>query len=371
MTTAGSLSISFDDLFGSSPEDISIDKLEDVINGVMADTFRTSNHDPCELVRVVEQGKIQWLTVEEADALLKNKSDDPKNHLQRALQNAMRNDARSLAQEMRILIALAHGTLERYRKENAIPENEIQRTEPVILRIGRQALFIINQLREIELKIQQVRAKNTILADFEKKVSELLHVQKQGEQDKALELAKEVAMMKTKYVRITRGLSSDTQEAYSLRLEVQNQKKTILSSHRYLAAQREGALQEELQDKRRTIQNLKAVLAKTAEGEKDRYQSALHEHEIGATKSVKELQVVQKEQQVLEQQEKETETIITHVRTNLQKKAADSGQKPIVQPSAPAQEPPPAPPEQPAEEPQAPEKKSARRRMVVIDRRKH
>lgn len=355
------VSISFDDLFGSTPDNISLDKLENVLDSVVTDTFRSAGQDENELVRVVENGSIRWLPFEEAETLLKEKDENSDQSLQKSIQTAIRGDSRVLAQEMRVLVTLAYGTLNKYRENRAIPETEIQRTEPLIMRVGRQSLFILDQLFDIEKRIKSIRQQNPILKTFEKRVADLLKLQKQGEQEQALIVAKEIAGMKSKYVRLTRGLASDTQEAMGFRLQIQQQKKSILSHQRYLAAQREGALHEEIQDSRKTIENLKYVLAKSSAEEKNRYQENLQNEETHVQRSENELSKVQKEQAVLEKQEQETDQVISHVQKTIDAEGKSAEKKP----------PPPAEPkpEPVKEELPTEEKKTPRRRMHVINRR--
>ena len=338
----GSISISFDEIFGSNPENITLDKLEEIVSQVVSETIQNTNRDPNELVRIVEDGKISFLTYEEAERILNSKEKNLKDNLQKNLQNAIRGDSKTLAQEMRVLIAIAQGTVNKYRESHLIPEPELLRTEPQIMRIGRQIINILNQLIEIEQKIRAIRGKNPLMATFEKKISELLVLQKQGEHDAALLLAKEIAGLKIRYLRLSKTLDSDQRQSQFVRLDIQHQKKMILNMQRYLTAQRVGVLQEALEDTRKTINNIKAVLVKSSSDDKDRYSKVLNHHETIAVKSSKELTTLEKEKNILEIQEKETDLVITCVEKTLKKdqeRAAPSAPTAVKAPPPVPQEP--------------------------------
>jgi len=358
--------ISFDEIFGSSPEDVSIEKLESFLEEVVSDSFKDSAASPDELVRVVGQNGIQWMTAEEAEAYARSSSENQDETLKQNLHHAMRSDSRVLAQELRIVFLLANSTLNKYRDQKLIPIGEVQRTEPLLTRLSRQVSFELGALREVEDRMKEVRQKHPVLAEFEKKMGLLLKFQKNGDSNKAIVVAKELAAIKNTYVRISRGLTSDTNESTSHRIDLQRQKKSIISCHKYLAAQREGVLQTEIQDLRESVKSLKAVLAKSADHEKERYEVTLNHSETQLDKNETELNVVQKERTILEIKEKETEALITKMETTVQSGSLVAKEKPVQEkPAAPPESTPPEPEPEVVEE----KSKASIRRMHTATRR--
>ncbi len=311
MDTNG-VTISFDDIFGGNPEDISLSKLEGFLEKVVTDTFQQNRTNPNELVRVVDNGVVTWMTADEAEAYLQPSENENEN-LKQSIHNALRGDRRILEQEIKVLFILAHNTLHQYRDKKLIPVSEIQRIEPNLIRLGRQVNFQLGSLKTIDDRMKLVRTNEPILDAFENKMGELLNLQKMGKREEAARIAQDLAGMKHKYVRLSRGLESDTHESSSIRVDLQRDKKSILSTHRYLVAQREGVLQEETHDLRTNIETMKSLL-KSAEGEKKiNYELSLSDKSMQLDVREKELVVVKKEQSVLKKKEDETTSIIEHL----------------------------------------------------------
>ena len=356
-----SITISFDDIFGGNPENVSIARLESFLEKVVEDTFLQHAQNPNELVRVVDLGGIRWMTAEEADAYLDGLGDaDSDKQLRRNIQQALRGDTRILEQEIKVIFLLANNTLKQYRDNHLIPEAEIQRSEPNLIRLGRQVNFQISQLWEIDARVQDLRKTHPILDEFEQKMGELLNLQKNGRHEEAAAIAHELATTKHHYVRLSRGLKSDTEASSRTRLELQRHKKSVLSTHRYLVAQREGVLQEETHDLRESVEGLKVLLQRSAEERRANFALSLEEKSGLLAHAEKELVAVQKEQKVLKKKEDETEQIIEKM------ESAISPPKEAVAPSF--TQPAPAPQPEAVEEPEEPQK--ARQRMAAIDRRR-
>ena len=357
MAAAESLSISFEDIFGPSPEDVTPERLEQFLNEVMADTFKSLSRSPNELVRVVEEGRITWMTVEQAEQAMQSQEGSPDEKRQKNIEKVLYTDPRIISQELRVLLLLGMGTLNLYREKQQIPLSEIQRVEPQLLRVGRQVNFLLSELKEIEARMKEARRKNPLIEEFESKMGDLLVHQKEGQTDEAVKLARELASLKTRYVFLSRGLNSFQNDSYRVRTDLQRQKKGVLSCQRYLAAQREGAIQVELQDLRKGIDNIKSVLARESQEKQQRYKELLSEREEKVDLSQRELSAVQREQTVLEQKEKETEAVISHI----QNKILDS--IPTPEPLPPETVPETAKPEEkPAESAAPPPEKSEKHR---------
>ncbi len=316
MSNKHELSVTFDDLFGNDPDNLRLERLDAILEKVVFETFRKERINPDELIRVVDQGKVIWMTAEEADKILKQEPQD----LQENIQQALRGDFKMIAQELQILFLLSQHTLKSYAEQSLIPANEIQRSQPQLLRLGRQIVTLLDQLRESEHYIRKTRKENPILCQFEERMAAFLKAQREGAQDEAMVLAQELAKIKARYVRISQGLVQVTHQSQKLRLDIQHHKKSLLSLQKYLMAQREGVLQDNIRDMRKTIESLQGALKRTQEEKRKQYQDALQEREAIVHQNNKELQAVQKEFSILEKKENETEQLIVGLEDHLHKK---------------------------------------------------
>lgn len=352
---ADGITISFDDIFGNHPEDVSMSKLEGFLDQFVSDLLKRNSHNPNHLVRIVDRGTIRWITTEEAESYLHADDHDQDAQLQKNIQQAIRGDSRILDQEIRILFLLANNTLKQYRTNQLIPESEVQRLEPTIIRLGRQVNFLLGQLREIERRMRELRIKYPILDEFERKMGMLLNLQKEGNRQAAAAIANQLATMKHTYVRLSRALKSDIDDGVRLRLNLQRQKKSILSAHRYLVAQRVGILQTETQDLRANVENLKVLLRRSDEERKSTVERSLAFKSDQLVTKEQELGVVQKEHGIIKKKEDETARVISQIEKTIAPKPEET--------QAPKSS-------QPAETPTNAEAPKDQQRMLVLERRK-
>ncbi len=348
--------VSFDEIFGSSPEEITPDRLNRFLDEILDDVHKKTNRSPDELVRIVERGRVSWMTTAEAEKVLQENESEQQESLKKSIQYAMRGDSHVLEQEIRILFMLAAGSLKKYQAQRLIPQEEIDRAEPQLIRIGRQINFQLNELRAVEQRIQEVRSKNPILERFEHGMGKLINFQKQGNTHEATKLAMELSSLKKKYVLISKGLTGDINLSYKNRMEVQRSKKSVLSWQRYLYAQREGVLHSELQASKKTIENIKFLLAKEEGEKKDYYQNELQDSVEKAGQGQKELLAVQKGQAILKKQEDETDAVIEHIQGTVEGSEGESQEKTAEKTKIKDE----------SEEPQTQQKQ--RRRMISVER---
>lgn len=302
--------IDYDTLLPPDADDLTPDRLESVLEKVIADALKQASLEGAALIRVAGDDGIRFLTLEEAAAYVQSSPEKEESDLKRNLEKALREDPRVLEKEIQIVLWLARLTLKKYRDNALILPEEIRRVEPQLLRLARQVHYQLKKLRECSHKIKELRQKHPILTEFEQKVIQLLQYQKAGDQDQARELAHQLGMIKHQYLRFSRGIESDIQASNILRLDLQRQKKSILSCHRYLAAQREGRLQETSHGLRKNINSLKSLLLKVHEEKKPMVTQALGAQSRKFMDTQQEIQLVQKEQAVLKRQESETERLI-------------------------------------------------------------
>ncbi|MBZ0255339.1 hypothetical protein K8I31_04725, partial [bacterium] len=130
----------------------------------------------------------------------------------------------------------------------------------------------------------------------------------------------------------------------------------------YLAVQREGVLQEESQDLRKKIDNLKVLLQKTVKEKVEAYTTQLGQQETRLDENQSELEAVQREIAYLNFKEKETEGVISGMEEKLGVVATE---QPKEERAAQA----PQPVEQ-QQEASPEEEKKKRIRMAIMDQRR-
>ncbi len=363
MNIQSEASISFDAIFGNASETISLDKIDSFLEKAIQECFHNTKINPNELIRFVDKGKVFWMTAEQAEQYMAGMDEEHKNDIEKKIQESLRGDAKFLSQEIRILLSMAFSTIQQYQKGQMIPDEELNRISQALQRTGRAVLTTLDQLRQVEQNMVSTRQKNPVLDEFEKKMAQFLTLQKKGEKEKAALLAKELVHLKKRYLIVSKVLNNDKNQSHHYRLDTQRHKKTILSNQRYLAAQREGVLQSELQDQRKSIQNIQAVLAKEAGEGRLKYEQLLKTGEENQTKTETELNVVQKERVIFEKKEKETEEVI-------QKMEVELSESPESAPPAKAEKTPPAKePERSKTEPVEEEDAKAVKRMARVRQR--
>ncbi|MFB3789187.1 MAG: hypothetical protein ACE15F_22740 [bacterium] len=364
MNNPASFTVSYDALLPPDPENFKLEQLEDLFEKAVLEIVKQSSREGDVLVRVTSKDGVHFMTLAEADAYLNRPSQEETDELKKSIEKALREDPRVLEKEIRVILLFARITLRKYRENGMISQEEIRRVEPQMLRLARQVDYQLKKLRECFLKINELRHKHPILGEFEQKVVQLLHCHKTGDRGQANELARQLGSIKHQYLRLSRGIESDIQASHSLRINLQRQKKSILSCHRYLTAQREGLLQETAHGLRKNIDNLKILLTTSREDKKPVVSQALGDQSHKFTRNQQELQAVQKEKAVLKRKEDETGRIIQTMESVLH----PPGKKPQTlkipaETSTPASPGPVTPP--------ASEAIPAAKRMVIMENRKN
>ncbi len=358
MNSQNNLFLSFDDIFGKSQDDVSMRRMEHILEEVLQQTFENASASPHEFVHVVTHDGIQWMTTAQAQALIQSNEENKNSELQKSIQIAMQGSSKLLAQEHKILFLIAQNTLNRYRLKQLIPLEEVQRCEPNVLRLGRTVCSLLDKLIEVEIRIKEIRETHPVLKEFEQKMGLFLTHQKNGDQQEAQKLAQDLSTLKKRYFVASRGLSSDSNQSMVLRRDLQNQKKSILSWQRYLAAQRAGQLQSTLQDDRRMIENLQVVFSKSSLDKQLEYNKLLEQKKLSYNSGQLELGAVQHEQVLLEQKEKETEAVIEHLHEEI---TGETKSKPVSHDKRK---------DTPQVVPERKEKQPASARMVIMERQK-
>lgn len=322
-------SISFESVFGTTPDDIPLAQVENFLDKVVQEHFQKTKSDPNQLIRLVDRGKVLWMTAEQAENYISQMDEEHRKSAEKKLNETLRGDSQVLSQEIKILLLMAFGTLKRFNQEKLIPHPEILRIERVLNRLGRTVYTTLDNLRQVEQHMRDTRRKNPVADEFERKMAQFLTWQKQGENEKAAILAKDLVTLKKKYVIVSKVLTNDKNQSQTHRLEAQRQKKSILSNHKYLSAQREGVLQDEQKDLQTNINNVRAIIDKEQGDSRQKYEELLKVNEDKQSQNAQELSVVQREKVILEKKEKQTDELIQQMETELsaEPQTAESPQK--------------------------------------------
>lgn len=296
---------------------LSYEQLVHTLLAVQTQQVQQRNLPATQLIRVVNDGTVQWMTAGEAQAIL-SRHDGASEALERSIQDALSGDRETLTIELRLMIASTFVQIQEYRESNKVEQTELKRVEPQLVRIGRYVNGKLQNLDEIETKITQTREANPIFNEFETLMGKMLISQREGRLDEAQNLAQKLAGLKQRYVILGRGLNYVTNQAYGLRNDLQRSKRNIISTQRYLSAQRRIKIASE-------INQLKTELASLVQGD---IKAAL----IGPNgQKIKEIRTklldVKEEASTLKtasefyaRQQKETEAVLDHIANHVLKK---------------------------------------------------
>jgi hypothetical protein len=254
--------ISFEDLCGSSNGSLSMERVEAFLNKIVDIASQQANVNPTALVRVVHNGRVTWMTQEQASEYLQETGS--KSNLRKDIEAALKGDLKNVRQELEILLALGHYTLEKFKENEAIPPDEIKRIEPGLQRRQYEIQEGVNQTSESEAIVNDKRRRNPVIEEFEELMGQLLKVKATGNMEAATEIAKVLALKKKNYILITRSIEPDVKTIYYHRLSLQKTKKRLLHTQNELCSTRQDSLVLELNDLKSSI-NL--VQAQTQEAE--------------------------------------------------------------------------------------------------------
>ncbi len=243
--------VGFGDIFGGEDQsDLSVEKFDDFWDRARPIEAKKKGIDPNQLVRFVHNGKIHWITQDEASTYLQlaNTEDKKENAVKKEIKRAMRGETQSLSDELNVLLAISASTLNRYKRDDSIAEEEVRRIEPTLQKRFQEVEQNVGNLRDVEGIVSQKRKKEPIFDEYEQKLGEMMNLQRMGKTAEAAQLAQELAAKKRQYVIMSRAIEPDVYTTYHYRMELQKCKKRVLSIQKYLAAQRENSLESEIED---------------------------------------------------------------------------------------------------------------------------
>jgi len=307
--------------------EVSLGELYKALDRLVNTAVSKRNINPNELVRVVDNGKVSWITARQAQRYLESDAQSG-DGLREKVERALKGDARILHQELRVLLAIAAGTFENLNDEGLIDEKEEERIRLSIRRRESEISDTFTQLYEVEGRISAARARQPLIAEYENRMGQLLNLQSQGKMDEARELARYLAMEKKKYVLMSHAIEPDVYTAYFHRLNAQKTRKKTLNLQQNLCQKKEGAIGlriDQLHARMETIENRINLADTTTATDPTQAEIALRAKEelLLANHEIKQasdqLAAVQTETQVLVKQEKEAQMVIEHIATNVLK----------------------------------------------------
>lgn len=320
--------VSFDQIFGSDGESTSFERVEAFLDKVVAVASEQAQQDPNQLVRVVSNGKVTWMTQEQALDFIKiNDTQQMKKDIERAL----RGELKVIRQELEILIAIAMYTLDHYKTNEILDEKEIQALEPSINRRRRELNDGVSETASSETLLAEKRKRAPVLQEYETNMADFLSSKARGDMQRAAELAKWLEMNKKKYVLLSRSIEPDVRTIYYHRLNLQKTKKRIINTQNELCTSRQDALKVELQ----TIRSqLNKVQQATINSESDGMESAVGDLrdlsrtdntiDVGEAQKMlaektNELTALENESKVLEKQSNEVQGVINVIAVDVLK----------------------------------------------------
>lgn len=315
--------ISFSDLIGEGQEMLSMERVESLLGKISNKITGAANISPNQLVRVMHNGKVIWMTQKQAADYAAQPPDE--NKLQKDVLRALKGELNIIRQELEILLALARYTLNHFKENEAISKEEIERIEPALKRRQSEINEGISQTAESESVLRQKRRRNPLLDEYEDLMGEFINVKTTGNREIAMNLAKQLASKKRQYLLLTRAIEPDVRTINYHRLNLQKTKKRILNTQNDLCSTRKDFLQIEIKELQRNLQVVKdetdvaasdgeisasAEIGRLSAFDEDMAQAQLEEKTM-------ELTSLEQETAVLNKQESEVDTLISHISENV------------------------------------------------------
>lgn len=313
--------VSFDEIFGANAEGISFERVEAFLDKAVKVAADQSNQNPYQLVRVVHKGRVQWMTQSQAAEFLEAELGDD-DEMRQDVERALRADLKFIRQELEILIALAHYTLDQFKKNEAIGKEEIDRIEPSLKRRQRELSDGVNETAESEAILAQKRKRAPLLEDYEQLMGEFIFEKSKNNMLRASELAHELSMRKKKYLLLSRSIEPDVKTIYYHRMNLQKTKKRILTTQNDLCKTRQNTLQFEVDDLQNRIYAVKEDIS-SAEGlalEAKLQEMELKDQDFDHAEAQKilnakitEMNALENESAIIEKQERHVQSVINHI----------------------------------------------------------
>lgn len=267
--------ISIDDVF--KDEDIDLDRLSEKLDQLIELDCEKRDASPNDLIRIVHNGEVMWLSHEQAEVFLNGPSspDSEKRLLQMNVRRALKGNTRVLRQEMQTLIAMGLSSLQNYIENDEVDPQQAQRVEQQLRRKWQDVSQLIVGITSSEDNMRDLRKKNPQLDAFESLLGEFVNARAKGDKTKSEKLQNELVKLQRTYLIMARVLEPDTKVLQQNRLDLQQSKKFILSIQKEMAASKRDVLKMEVKRLTKHLRVLKKELME-GEGPTDELQLTAH-----------------------------------------------------------------------------------------------
>ncbi len=305
-------------LFGPDQESISMERVEMFLKKAINVASERTGCTPNQLVRIVHNNKVIWLTQQQAADFLETGLEPD---VQKEVERVLRGDLKYIRQELEILLAIAFYILNKYKENESIPQEDINRIEPGLQRRQREMKDGISNTTESEMILADKRRRNPLIDEYEQKMGEFLNLKAKGDLQRAVVLARELKEEKKRYLLLVRSIEPDVKTIYYHRLNLQKTKKKIISTQNELCSTRKDLLELQVIDLQNNIEAIQVETDTASEHGMDSASAEikrLRTYDIDdvkkeLTEKQREIQTLEKESAILERQENETQAVIEHI----------------------------------------------------------
>jgi hypothetical protein len=320
--------VTFDQIQANANDRVEFSEVEALLNQISQQAADEARLSPNQLVRVVHNQEILWMTQKQALDFLQNQTESD---LQKDVELALKSDLKFIRRELEIWICLAQHILESLKEDESLSQEEITQIEQSLQRRKKELQNGVLHTTESEAMVANKRKKTPILDEYETIMGQFLNAKDQGDQEKAATYAKILNENKKMYLLLSRALEPDLQTINYYRLNLQKTKRRIINTHQELCASRTNNVNLEIQ---RILEELQVISKETKAAEQEGLNQAHAEikkqdirtlfksrkHlEINLDYKEKELQSLTVESSILQKQEQQTGQVIQHITENILK----------------------------------------------------
>ncbi|RJP23041.1 MAG: hypothetical protein C4527_20875 [Candidatus Omnitrophota bacterium] len=299
---------SFKDLILLKDGKLDLSRFDALMRGVLEESIKSSNVPPHQLVRVIRDGRVIWMTVEQA----RNMVDYHRHHsiadtsatVANAIEMAINGDINYLEDEMLILMCLA--------------ESGNSKNDDVMAKFTRrkQEVFrLVNEIRDSESELQRRKRETNIVSDFEEKMGLMLQARHKGQEQRAIQLAQELRVDKKKYLLFARSLGPDIQKIRQLRGELVRTKEKVLGHIMEGVGAEANSLSLSIDSLKQNMDQLEKAFNQSAESMKvdNKYVEALKQKMAGVQKAIEKkterIEAIEQEKAALQQEIEKTKLV--------------------------------------------------------------
>lgn len=314
--------ISFADLFGEDNTKLSMERVEAFINRAVELSSTIANITPNQLIRVIHEGKILWMTHQEAKNYLANTDQAD---LQEDVEKALHGALIYIRQELEILLALANYTFNKFVQDKAISPMEINQFSASLQRRKAELKESVSQTAHCEAILKAKRRENPLLDEYEQLMGEFINAKNHGDMDTAMKLARHLAEKKKYYLLLAHSIEPDIHTIYYHRHNLQKAKKRIINTQGQLCSSRLESLRLEISELQENLESIKNQLKAAEDNGEETASATLKKEDLFSLKTKEkeltnkssELLSLKTESKILEKQETKIKSIIQQIQENV------------------------------------------------------